>query len=173
MNSGRIIGIAAILIGIGTALIGGLWLVAQTSSGELETGGMLLGAFLVFALAAPLIAFGVFMTVQGGRDATRQSEIAQQRRLLDIVKTQGQVRIADVALELNISVDSVKNILYTLVGLQVYSGYINWDKGVLYSEDASALHTLDKCKNCGGSIELSGKGIIKCQFCGTEYFLAT
>lgn len=173
MNSGRLIGIFATVIGLGTAVIGGLWLAIQTASGDLEVGGMLLGAFLVFAIAAPIMAFGAYMYIQGGRESERESEMALQRRLLDLVKVQGQVKIHDAALELNVSVDKVKELLYALVGLQVYSGYINWDKGVLYSAQASALHELNQCENCGGAIELSGKGIIACPFCGTEYFLAT
>jgi hypothetical protein len=69
------------------------------------------------------------------------------------------------------SVDSVKDMIYQLVGLQVFSGYINWEKGVLYSSDASKLRELSKCKNCGGEIKLVGKGVVTCKFCGTEYFL--
>jgi tRNA(Ile2) C34 agmatinyltransferase TiaS len=61
--------------------------------------------------------------------------------------------------------------IYELVGLQVFSGYINWDQGILYSSDASKLRELTQCKNCGGEIQLVGKGVVKCKFCGTEYFL--
>jgi len=70
------------------------------------------------------------------------------------------------------SVDSVKDMVYQLVGLQVFSGYINWDQGILYSSEASKLLELDKCKNCGGEITLAGKGIVRCKYCGTEYFLS-
>ena len=95
----------------------------------------------------------------------------KQRQLLDIVKSRGQVPVSDLALEMKTSVDSVKNMVHQLVGLQVFSGYINWDKGVLYSSDASNLRGLEKCKNCGGDIKLAGKGVVVCPFCGTEYFL--
>ena len=30
----------------------------------------------------------------------------------------------------------------------------------------------DVCPNCGGEITLSGKGIARCRFCGTEFFLS-
>ena len=53
--------------------------------------------------------------------------------------------------------------VYQLVGLQVFSGYINWDDGILYSSEASKLRELDKCKNCGGEITLAGKGIVRLQ----------
>jgi tRNA(Ile2) C34 agmatinyltransferase TiaS len=53
----------------------------------------------------------------------------------------------------------------------VFSGYVNWDEGTLYSEQASELRNMTQCKNCGGNLTLAGKGVIKCPFCGTEYFL--
>jgi len=61
--------------------------------------------------------------------------------------------------------------VHQLVGLQVFSGYVNWDKGVIYSADAGNLRDLENCKNCGGEIKLVGKGVVTCKFCGTEYFL--
>jgi len=95
----------------------------------------------------------------------------QQRQLLDIVKSRGQVTVSDMAVEMTVPADVVKDLVYQLVGLQVFSGYINWNEGVLYSSDASKLRELSKCKNCGGDIVLAGKGVVVCKFCGTEYFL--
>ena len=43
----------------------------------------------------------------------------------------------------------------------LYSGYINWDKGVLYSSEASKLRDLKQCPNCGGEIVLTGKGVAR------------
>lgn len=96
----------------------------------------------------------------------------KQRRLLDIVKSRGQVSVNDLALEMRISVDNVKDMVHQLVGLQVFSGYINWQEGTLYSAEAAGLRNLDKCKNCGGEITLAGKGVVACKYCGTEYFLS-
>jgi tRNA(Ile2) C34 agmatinyltransferase TiaS len=42
---------------------------------------------------------------------------------------------------------------------------------VLYSAEVSALRGTTRCKHCGGEVTLAGKGVIKCPFCGTEYFL--
>lgn len=96
----------------------------------------------------------------------------KQRELLDILKSRGQVSVSDMAVEMNVPVDTVKNMVHELVGLQVFSGYVNWNEGVLYSQEASQLRNLDKCKNCGGEITLAGKGIVVCKYCGTEYFLS-
>ena len=87
-------------------------------------------------------------------------------------KSRGEISLSDLALELGTKADDLRDMIDSLVGLQVFSGYINWEKGVLYSTDASQLRGLEKCKNCGGEIKLVGKGIITCKFCGTEYFLS-
>ena len=75
------------------------------------------------------------------------------------------------AVELQVPRDEVKNWIYRLVGLGVFTGYINWDDGVLYSAQASKLRELTNCKKCGGEVKLVGKGVVKCPYCGTEYFL--
>jgi DNA-directed RNA polymerase subunit RPC12/RpoP len=54
----------------------------------------------------------------------------------------------------------------------LFSGYINWDDGVLYSKQASQLKT-GTCPNCGAKLELAGKGVVKCSACGSEVFLAS
>jgi len=77
-----------------------------------------------------------------------------------------------MVLEMQLPRDRIKEMIYSLVGLGVFSGYINWDKGVLYSSDASKLRDLKQCPNCGGEITLTGKGVARCRFCGTEFFLS-
>ncbi|MCB9451851.1 MAG: hypothetical protein H6672_10450 [Anaerolineaceae bacterium] len=171
MNTGRLVGIILMVVGFAIAVIAGLWLALQVSNEQLSSGGAVVGAGIAFIPVALLVGFGIFMVVQGGKEAVEESEMRQQRNLLDIVKSRGQVDITDLALEMNISADKVKSLVHQLVGLQVFSGYINWEQGTLYSSQASQLRELEKCKNCGGDIQLAGKGIVTCRFCGTEYFL--
>lgn len=171
MNSGRLVGIILIVVGFGIAVIGGLWLASQVTGGQLQSGGALVGAGIAFIPVALLVGFGIYLYVQGGKEAEFEFEMQKQRQLLDIVKSRGQVAVSDLALEMKTNVDTVKSMVHQLVGLQVFSGYINWDKGILYSSDASNLRGLEKCKNCGGEIKLAGKGVVVCPFCGTEYFL--
>ena len=52
----------------------------------------------------------------------------------------------------------------------LFSGYINWDDGLLISRRAAELRG-NKCPQCGGEVELSGKGVVSCPYCGTEVFL--
>lgn len=171
MNTGRLVGIILIVVGFAIAVIAGLWLALQVSNEQLASGGAVVGAGIAFIPVALLVGFGIYMVVQGGKEAVEESEMRQQRNLLDIVKSRGQVGVTDLALEMNISADKVKDLVHQLVGLQVFSGYINWDEGTLYSSQAAQLRELDKCKNCGGEIQLAGKGVVACRFCGTEYFL--
>lgn len=172
MNSSKLIGIVLAIAGFAIALIGGLWMASQVQSGALQAGGALLGAGLLFIPVALLVGGGIYLLNQGGKEVQRTSEMQRQRQVLDIVKSRGQVSVQDVALEMGVPVSTVKDIVHQLVGLQVFSGYVNWDDGTLYSVDASQLRALDKCKNCGGELRLSGKGVVTCRFCGTEYFLS-
>jgi hypothetical protein len=171
MNTGRLIGIILVVIGFGIAVIAGLWLAFQLTAEAITAGGAVLGAGLAFIPIGLLVGFGIFMYVRGGKEAVQQSRMRQQRDLLDIVKSRGEVNVHDVALEMKVPVDSVKSMVHELVGLQVFSGYINWDKGILYASEVSQLRDLKQCKNCGGEIKLAGKGVVSCPFCGTEYFL--
>ena len=47
-----------------------------------------------------------------------------------------------------------------------------WDEGTLYSRDAAQLHG-HKCPSCGGAVELAGKGVVRCPYCGAEIFLTS
>ncbi len=172
MNSSRLVGIILSVVGIGIAVIAGLWLATQVSSGSITGGGAALGAGLAFIPVALFVGFGIYLYVQGGQESQQESVMQKQRHLLDILKSRGEVSVTDMALEMHVSADSVKDLVYQLVGLQVFSGYVNWDDGKLYSAEASKLRELDHCKNCGGEITLVGKGIVKCKYCGTEYFLS-
>ena len=171
MNS-RLIGIILSVVGLGVAVIAGLWLASQVSAGLVSSGGALVGAGIAFVPVALLVGFGVYLYQRGGEEVQVESTMQKQRQLLDILKSRGMVSVNDMALEMQVSVDSVKDMIHQLVGLQVFSGYVNWNEGKLYSAEASSLRELKQCKNCGGEITLAGKGVVVCRFCGTEYFLS-
>jgi len=90
-----------------------------------------------------------------------------------MVLAQGKVTLSEVALELNMPMDQVEDMVRDLVGKNLFSGAINWEDGVLYSKQASQMKADRKCPNCGGELTLAGKGVIKCPFCGSEVFLAS
>jgi hypothetical protein len=57
-----------------------------------------------------------------------------------------------------------------LLGMVQAQGQVGISDVALYSRDASQLRG-DKCPNCGGEVELAGKGVVRCPYCGAEIFL--
>lgn len=169
MSSGKTVGIILIIVGLIIASLGILWGLANLG-GELETSGFVLAVGLVIVIALPFLGVGAYMVVQGRAEEAQMAEVQREKQLLNMVATQGQVSIAEAALELDVSRDQVKAWVYDLVGKGLFSGYINWDDGLLISRRAAELRG-NKCPNCGGAVELSGKGVVSCPYCGTEIFL--
>lgn len=169
---GRTLGIILI---VGGLVVGAIVVVLMTvyyREGSLTAGAATLGAAgLILVLVLPQIGFGVFLLWRGQGEAAVSAKRERQRELLNIVKTRGQVHLSDLVLEMDSSKDEVHQTIHQLVGMGLYSGYINWDEGMLYSQQASTLRELTNCKHCNGELELAGKGIVRCPFCGTEYFL--
>lgn len=168
---GKTIGYILIAAGIIAVALVAFLLFAQRGDG-LSSSGAALG-FVAFTLfvGLPLLGGGIFFLNKGQDDATKDAERKRQRKLLNMVKAQGQVHIDEVAIELDVRREVVQGLLHDLVGKGLYSGYIKWDEGVLYSAEATKLRELTNCRNCGGELTLAGKGIVTCPYCGTEYFL--
>lgn len=168
---GRTIGIILIAIGV----IGCLILTALMGSYVMDESLSRSAAVLGFALGAAVLILplgaGIFMIWKGGQEAVAGARAEKQRQLLNMVKTRGQVAISDLAIEMDASRDDVQAMLYDLVGKGLFSGYVNWDEGTLYSRQASQLRDRSTCEVCGGQLELAGHGVIRCPYCGTEYFL--
>ena len=170
MNMGRVGGALLLLGGLVVCLLGAAITLPRIGNG-LDLPAAILGMVIAVIVALPLAGIGVFMIVRGGQEAKTDVVAQKQRRLLDMVSTRGELPIADAAVELQVPRDELKNWIYRLVGLGVFTGYINWDDGILFSAQASQLRDLTQCKKCGGAVKLVGKGVVKCPYCGTEYFL--
>lgn len=171
MSSGRLMGFLLIAGGLALGLIGVLWLATNVMGGRMQVTGAVLGGGALAIVVLPLIGAGIFLLVRSGREAADDAKRMELRRILDAVKSRGQMPISDLVVELGSTQKQVQQEIHTLVGMGLFTGFINWDEGVLYSQDASALRELDKCKNCGGELKLVGKGVVTCPYCGTEYFL--
>ena len=127
-------------------------------------------AFLRTTLVSAVI-FGIFMLIKGRAEAADLANVDRQRKLLGVIGTRGQVSIGDAVLEMNSTRDQVQSDLHALVSRGLFSGYVDWSKGILYSVEASKLQGRTTCPNCGGQLELAGKGLVKCPYCGAEIFL--
>lgn len=170
--SGRVIGIILTGAGVVLGIAITAWILAGVNEGNLEGSGAALGLSLLLGLIVlPLVGGGVFLILRGNAEARELSVINEQRKLLDMVKTRGQLNIDDAVLELNTTRDAVQDNLHALVGRGLFSGYVDWDRGTLYSVDARELSSRSTCPNCGGQLELAGKGLIRCPYCGAEIFI--
>jgi ribosomal protein S27AE len=172
LGSGRVIGIilvfAGIIIGAGAAV----WLLTGMNEGTLRGSGAALGFVLIFGVVVlPLLGGGIYLVIQGRSEAREMAGIHQQQELLAIVETQGKVKISDLVLQLKSTKDGVVDDIHALVGRGLFSGYIDWQSGTLYSVEASKLNGRQTCPNCGGQLEIAGKGVIKCPYCGAEIFV--
>jgi hypothetical protein len=142
------------------------------NEGSLTGGAAVLGMALgIIVLSLPQLGFGFYLLSKGQGEAVTAARAGKQRQLLGVVKTRGQVEVSELAIELQASRDEVQDMIHELVGMGLFSGYINWEKGMLYSREASQLRELSRCLNCNGQLTLAGKGVVTCPYCGTEYFL--
>lgn len=173
MNSGRVVAIVMILAGIAIAGFGVVFSVAQYSGGELTGIGPVIVGIGVFGFVGLVVAgIGVVVLNRSRQEAAEDEERAELRKILDLVKSKGQVQISEVVIDLGTSTKEVQDQIHSLVGMGLFSGYINWDEGTLYSEEAANIRDLKRCKVCGGEVEFAGKGVVACPYCGTEYFLS-
>ncbi|MGF1506008.1 MAG: hypothetical protein ACFB51_12885 [Anaerolineae bacterium] len=172
----RAAGLGLVGIGLLIGILGSVFLFVCMSGGGLTAGGLVVGLGLLLIVVVPLVGFGSVVFVRGVRDqqvdVSRQQDSEELRTILDMVETRGQVTLSDVIIELDADRETVHQHVYRLVGMGVFTGYVNWDEGTLYSAEASQLRDLNQCYNCGGSIEIAGKGVFQCPYCGTEYFLS-
>jgi hypothetical protein len=171
VKNGKVVSILLLIAAAAVAVVGGAWLAGSVSEGGMRITGALLGAALLLILILPLLGGGVYLWVQSGREAARDAQRAELRKILDMVKSRGQLPVSDLVIELGESQNEVQDMIHSLVGMGVFSGYINWEEGILYSEDASGLRDLERCKFCGGELKLAGKGVVVCPYCGAEYYL--
>lgn len=170
-SSAKTVGLLMTFGGLALLALVVAWLLQGLNNDEIEGTGATLGIGIAAIILLPLILGGIYMLVKGRSETAELARVDKQRRLLNIVQTSGQISIADLVLQLNSSRDEVQVDLTELVGRGLFSGYVDWKKGMLYSVEASQLQGRSNCPNCGGAIELAGKGLLNCPYCGAQIFL--
>ncbi len=177
-QQGRLVGTILLAIALVVLLVGGVYLLAGALQGQSTSGysitGALLGFFLLVVIAVvPLGGGGIYLLTRGRQESAEYADVAKEKKILNMVLAQGQVNLSEVALELGTPRKQVEEYVRDLVGKNLFSGAINWQDGILYSKQASQMKADHKCPNCGGTLELAGKDVIKCPFCGSEVFLSS
>ncbi len=170
VGQGKTLGLILIFVGLAVGLVLTVWLGSALAEGSLRTSGFYLGLALLVVLVLPFLAVGGIIFRRGQAESRDYAQVAQERKLLNMVTTRGQLAVADAALELDVTRDRLRDMIYDLVGKGLFTGYINWNDGILYAREAAVMRT-NKCPNCGGVREVVGKGVVRCPYCGSELFL--
>jgi DNA-directed RNA polymerase subunit RPC12/RpoP len=167
IGGGRTMG-AALMAGSVVLLVAFLvWASAAVPTGD----GKALAVVLALLVLSPVFGVGFYVFRRGTVEKAEFAVVEQEKKILNMVLTQGQVNIGQLVAELQMPRDTIEDMIRDLVGKQLFSGAINWEKGLLYSVESQALTEGRKCPNCGSEVTFAGKGLIKCPYCGSEVFL--
>lgn len=165
-------GIGLIVLGIGWLVAVGGFVMAGRMEGKIDMAATALGVgVFAFVPALALLIAGGILVRTGMKVARELADIALERAVLERLEARAELYIPQVAAELRCTTDDVQAAVYRLAGKNLLSGYVNWKEQRLYSADAAALSEKNQCPNCGGQLELAGKGVIRCPYCGTEIFI--
>lgn len=141
MERRRSIGIGLTALGFAVAVIAGLLLAARFSVAEPDVGQILLLAGLAFIPIAILMGSGLYLYLKSAPPELSEAEslVLKQRQMMDIARSHGQISLLDLAIELNISVREVRELIEELTRLEIFDGYVDWESGIIFVTDAGRL----------------------------------
>lgn len=171
IGGGRTVGTALMAVSAVLLIAFGAWVTVALNSSETSAGGMAIGIVLALAVLGPVFGIGAYLFRKGTAEKVEFATVQQEKKILNMVLTQGKVSIPELVAELEAPREGVEDMIRSLVGKQLFSGAINWEKGILYSVESQALTADRKCPNCGGELTFAGKGLVVCPYCGSEVFL--
>ena len=128
-------------VGFGVAVLVGLWLAIQVSTGVAFAD--LLGTALIgFIPSALLSGFGAYQYIQSDEepDVIPDVDVRQQRELVDLIHERGTISIEEASQLLQISEDDVKDGIRQLLELGIFTGDIDWETDMLYSQKIKKLN---------------------------------
>ena len=171
IGGGKTIGLALMIVSAVLLLAFGAWLLTAFSTTETTSGGAVLGLVLALLVMAPIFGIGAYLFRKGGQEQKEFAQVSKEKQILNAVLTRGQVTITELMVDMQLPREEIEQMIQDLVGKQLFSGAINWDKGILYSVESQKLTDDHKCPNCGGDLQFAGKGLIVCPYCGSQVFL--
>ena len=171
VGSGKTIGLVLMIGGAVLLIAFGAWATTALTSSETTAGGATLGIVLALIVIAPIFGIGAYLFRKGGAEQAEFAQVQKEKQILNAVLTRGQVTINELVAEMQLPSEDIKRMVQDLVGKQLFSGAVNWDKGLLYSVESQKLTGDSKCPNCGGDLVFAGKGLIVCPYCGSQVFL--
>ena len=171
IGGGRVMGIIFMALSVILFLVFFSWAGTAFKTSETSAGGLTLAIALAAVVLAPVFGIGAYIFRRGTAEKSQFAYVEQEKKILNMVLTQGKVTIGELVGALSQPRENVEEMIRDLVGKQLFSGAIDWSKGVLYSVESQQLTDNKKCPNCGGELTFAGKGLIKCPYCGSEVFL--
>lgn len=171
IGGGRTVGMALMIVSVALFVAFGAWASVALTTSETSSGGMAIGIVIALAVLGPIFGIGAYLFRKGTAEKTEFASVEQEKKILNMVLTQGKVTIGELVAELETPRETVEDMIRNLVGKQLFSGAINWEKGILYSVESQDLTGDRKCPNCGGELTFAGKGLVVCPYCGSEVFL--
>ncbi len=171
IGGGKTVGLILMIASAVLLLVFGAWVLTVFSTAETTSGGAVLGILLAVGVVAPLFGIGAYLFRKGGQEQREYEQVAKEKQVLNAVLTRGQVTVNELVAEMQLPQEEIEQMIQHLVGKQLFSGAINWQKGVLYSVESQKLTGDQKCPNCGGDLKFAGKGLIVCPYCGSQVFL--
>jgi hypothetical protein len=171
LGSGRTVGLAAILSGIGLSCMGCLAITFFAVVATNRLGLLLLGVLITLVLPSPIIRFGIRRFQRGQKILRELDTIKKQKTLLIHISQQGHIPLNELTQRLNSDTEEVKYLVYDLVNKGLFHGFIDLENGMLYSKHAVLLQGATHCPNCGQAQHFTGKGVVPCEHCQVQVLL--
>ena len=110
IGGGRIVGLGLMIGSVVIFVAFAAWAGTALMTSETSSGGMMLGLVLALVVLTPIFGVGVYLFRSGTVEQGEYAVVQQERRILNMVLTQGQVSIG----ELTITAVAVDHIVPTL-----------------------------------------------------------
>jgi hypothetical protein len=159
----RIAGFTFFIMGLLTIAGSLLLALVVKESAQEARDKILVSGILYVILGVGLVIFAYLHALRYRRDRLKE-------KLLNIIESRGKVNLQLLAKELKVSSKTLEALIYEVVGEKRFKGYIDWRAGEIFMDSAIKMEN-NRCPTCGAFVEMVGKDLVKCPYCGTETFL--